>query len=160
MKRTYLLFCAAVLFSLAGIAGEGKYACSADAQECLNKMVQSYTNHGWLGIEMERLDEEKGYFSKITKVIADSPAYAAGFKTGDVLVAVNGVTLSSENEDAIKKIKHAMVAGKEVKYTVKRGYEKQQLTATLASPPEEVLARWVGGHLVKAHAEGVEVASN
>ncbi len=160
MKRIYALLCAAILFSIAAIAGEGKYACSADAQECLNKMVQNYQNHGWLGIEMERLDKEKGYFSRITKVISHSPAYAAGFQQGDILVAVNGVKLSSENEAAIKKVKKSMAVGSEVEYTVKRDGSKKQLTATLASPPEEILAQWVGNHLVKSHAKGVEVASN
>lgn len=96
---------------------------------------------GWLGIDT-RKDEASG--AVIVKSVAQgSPAEAAGFRTGDVLVSLNGIALTAENKESLKKAKSQLGVGKAVSYVVQRGEAKQQLTATLAPVPQDVLAQWL-----------------
>ena len=43
--------------------------------------------------------------------------------------------------------------GSEVRYTVKRGGESVTLVATLAEPPEQVIAQWVEEYLHEKNAK-------
>lgn len=132
--------------------------CSASAQKCLDYKMASFQDKGWLGVKTESIG--KGYYAKITQVESHSPAAEAGFKAGDILVAVNGVYLSEENAKKIKKAKAGMIAGSEVMFTVKRDGEKQQIAATLAKMPAHVMAAQVGEHMLNYHAKSEVVAAN
>lgn len=96
---------------------------------------------GWIGIDTKK-DEANGAVV-VTSVASGSPAEAAGFRPGDVLVSLNGIALTAENKESLKKAKSQLGVGKAVTYGVKRGEAKQQLTATLAPVPEAVLAQWL-----------------
>lgn len=141
-------------FAAAGFAG-GDHKCDKSAQDCLDKMAAKLQSKGWLGIETEKT--ESGAYA-VAAVTPGSPAAAAGFRAGDVLVALNGVALDSEDKTALKKVKENLAVGSEVRYTVKRAGEKAQLTATLAAVPEAVLAQWIGEHMLDQHSH-VRVAS-
>ena len=78
----------------------------------------------------------------MTGVKAGSPAEKAGFQKGDVLVAFNGIALTDENKEALKKAKMQNAVGKQVTYTISRAGSERQIAATLAKVPEEVLAEW------------------
>jgi len=172
MKRITVAI-VAVIVALSGAAGtfaggeecrkeaEAKQAklaesrCGKSAEECVSVMAAKIRNKGWLGIETEK----NGYGQyEIVGVERYSPARKAGFETGDILVALNGVSLYSEDKSELKKIKTGLAVGAQISYTVKRGDSKNVLTATLAEVPERLMAQWIGEHMLDQHAH-IEVAS-
>ena len=162
MRRMIPLFALALLvtaglaLTLSATAGEG-HKCTGSAQECLNAKAAKLAQHGWLGFETEK-HASGGYAVKA--VTPQSPAYDAGFRPGDVLVALNGVALVEKNHEALKQAKSQLGVGKEVRYTVKRDGQKRELTATLAPVPQQVLAQWVGEHLLEHHVTATLAQAN
>lgn len=142
MKRTVSFLALALLLALssAALAGGEKCAHDAAAHAALKEKAAKMAAHGWLGLKTEK--DAAGAW-RVASVAADSPAAQAGFRAGDVLVALNGVALTEANMDAVKKAKAGLAVGKSVAYTVRRGGAEQTLTATLAPVPEEVLAEWM-----------------
>lgn len=139
--------------SLLAVAAD-KTHCTKQAGDCAKGMAEKYANAGWLGIETDK--SETGVVT-IKAVTDGSPAEAAGFAAGDVLVAINGVEISEANKEALKAAKKSLVAGGEARYTVLRHGAKKQLTAKLVAPPRSVMAQWVGEHMLADHA-GSQVA--
>jgi predicted metalloprotease with PDZ domain len=128
-------------------------AKAAKTAEHHHSKAAEMAKHGWLGVETEKADA--GY--AITVVHADSPAEAAGFRVGDVLVAMNGIAFTESNKKALKQAKSELWPGSEVEYTVRRGSADARLTATLAPVPEEILARWESQERA---AQGTRVADS
>ena len=136
----------ALLVTGLAFAGEGgdcedKAARTAHAKHAKSEhhaKVAERAKHGWLGIDTEKA--ANGYC--ITKVHASSPAAEAGFRSGDVLVALNGIAFSDDNKAELKAAKANLWPGSKVEYTVVRAGAQQQLAATLAPVPEAVLAEW------------------
>jgi S1-C subfamily serine protease len=140
--------------SLIAVAGE-KTHCTKQAGDCAKGMAEKLAKAGWLGIETDKND--KGTVT-VKAVIDGSPAQAAGFQAGDVLVAIGGVEISDANKEALKAAKKSLVAGGEGNYTVLRHGAKKNLTAKLVAPPRTVLAQWIGEHMLADHA-GTQVAA-
>jgi len=137
-------------------AGEG-VKCSAPAQDCLDTMVSKLKNSGWVGIEYEPFgDADSGY--TVTKVVPTSPAERAGLRVGDVLIALNGVRLGKSNEAALSKARKEWKPGQSVTYTIRREGADQDLALTLAPMPADVMARWIGEHMMQ-HAGTDRVAA-
>ena len=150
MRRLVLLCVVLALVAAVPVmAGEGK-KCSSSTQECLDYIAVKMKDRGWVGIEYD------ADTMTVTNVIPDSPAKAAGFMSGDVMVAVNDIPFGGEDGDQIKKL--AWNPGSHLTYTVKRGGSKKDLDVTLGQLPDEVLAQWVGNHMIEDHAQ-VKVAS-
>jgi len=148
-----------VAFALAFLAAAlpvqaGDYKCSEDAQTCLTSMAEHLKKKGWVGIEMD-VNEETGLMT-IVRVVAESPAEAAGFQKGDQMVAFNGLAYGEENKAALKEAYGQMIPGNTVTYTVKRVGEKVDLKVHLAAIPETVMAQWVGQHMLEHHAPAVQ----
>jgi S1-C subfamily serine protease len=143
MKKTISLLALALTLALSAAAFAGGENCDKAAHSRKAKLAA----HGWLGIETDA--------QTVTEVAAGSPAEKAGFRKGDVLVALNGVPLKAENKARIKDAKAGCAVGKTVAYTIQRGGAQQTLTATLAAVPEDVLAKWVA-----ADEKGEKVARN
>ena len=159
MRKTSLLLSliAVVALAVPAFAGEG-HTCTAPTQECLNKMAAKLKTKGWVGIEMDK--SKKGGAITVTRVVPGSPAEKAGFREGDQLVALNGIELNKDmNKEALYAAKKQMKPGKEVTYTVERKGSTVDLAVVLAKVPEDVLAQWVGGHMLD-HAEVTAVAQN
>lgn len=136
-------------------AAHASKKCAYGTQDCLDYMANKMKSGGWVGIEMEK-DDATGALT-VQKVIPGSPAEAAGLQSGDVLFALNGVEIKDANEEALKAAKKDWQAGQRVNYTVKRnGYDKS-VSVTLGEWPAEVLAKFVGQHMLE-HAT-TEVAS-
>ncbi len=129
-------------------AGE-KEKCTAPPEECAAKIQAKLATHGWLGVETESVTD--GAWG-VTAVVAGSPAEAAGFAVGDVMLAVNGVKLGEKNKDKVAAMKKGMVPGAEAVYVVKRGGEKVKLRATLAKYPDDVVSAIVAKHIKMHHA--------
>jgi C-terminal processing protease CtpA/Prc len=140
----------ASLFAVPAVAGGDHGQCTADAQSCLDKLVASAQSRGWLGVEMDRGDDASLY--TITRVVPDSPAEQAGFQAGDVFAGFAGLMLADASDEARKEAKARLVAGATIDYVVLRDGEEQTLTATLTHVPDDVMAQWVGAHMVE-HAE-------
>ena len=146
----------AAFFALGAFAVAGeKGHCTTPTGDCVKAMYQHMSHAGWLGIETDK--NEKGLVT-IKAVVPDSPALAAGFQPGDVLLAINGVELKEANKEAIMKTKKSLVAGSQASYTVLRQGAKKTLSATLVAPPQSVLAQWIGEHVIAEHV-GPQLAS-
>src|SRR5687768_4396651 len=99
MKLRSLCAAAAVVALVAAPAWAGSgEKCTADTQTCLNKMAAK-KSVGWIGLEFDKSSAEG--VMKVKNVVAGSPAEAAGFQAGDVIVALNGVKTS--DYEALKK---------------------------------------------------------
>ena len=148
-------FASFLALSLVAVAGEKGAHCTKQAGDCAKGMYQKLANAGWLGIETDKSD--KGVVT-IKAVVPESPAVAAGFLPGDVLVAINGVEIADANKEALMAAKKSLVAGSDGRYTVLRQGAKKNLTAHLVAPPRTVLAQWIGDHMLADHV-GTQVAA-
>jgi membrane-associated protease RseP (regulator of RpoE activity) len=145
----------AVLAFLPVFAGGDHHSkCTYGTQECLDHMANKLKNSGWVGVELDTENQE-GYL--VNKVIAGSPAEAAGLQSGDILVALNGVGLKKENDEAMSKARKEWKPGQVVSYTVKRGSSSKEVSVTLGAWPADALARVIGEHMLE-HA-GSEIAA-
>jgi S1-C subfamily serine protease len=141
MKRTIPLLVLALSLALASAAVAGGEKCAHDAKVAAAKTRKAeLAAHGWLGIKTEK-DAAGAY--RVTAVTANSPAAQAGFRTGDVLLALNGVALTDANHEAVHKAKGECAVGKQVTYKVRRDGAEKTITATLAPVPDAVLAQWL-----------------
>ena len=140
MKRKTSLLALALTLALAPMAFAGGEKCAHQTAAAHKEKAAQLAAKGWLGLKTEK-DAAGAY--RVASVAPGSPAAQAGFQTGDVLVAMNGVALTDANKDALKKAKANLGVGKQITYTVRRASAEQTLAATLAPVPEEVLAEWV-----------------
>ena len=136
-------------------AGHDGKKCAYGTQDCLDHMAAKMKTGGWVGVELDKSDNASGY--TVTKVVPGSPAEASGIQAGDQLFALNGIEINDKNEDALKKAKKDWKPGQTVNYTVLRNGQERQVTLTLASMPADVLAKFIGGHMIE-HA-ATEVAA-
>ena len=151
MKRTISIAAALLLLVAAIPAMAGDHQkCDQPAEACLKAYTESLQNRGWVGIEMDINDNGA---TQIVRVVPDSPAEAAGFKTDDVLVSFNGVAYTDENKQALKEATKAMTPGKTVTYTVVRNGSEKDLKVELGTIPETVMAQWIGQHMLTAHVD-------
>ena len=149
MKRNAILLALALTLALAPAAFAGGAKCAHDAKAAAhNNKKAELAAKGWLGLKTEK-DASGAY--RVSSVTPGSPAAQAGFRSGDVLVAYNGVALTDANKDAVKKAKAGCAVGTKVAYTVRRGNAEQTLTATLAPVPDEVLAEWMKEEEARTH---------
>jgi len=169
MKRSTWL-ATTLLFALVIPAYAGdktRSGCKEDAQSCLNHMAAKLKGRGWLGIEMEtsKLDkneEAKGQVDlKVSRVVSGSPAEAAGFSIGDVLVSVNGAKFADNTEEKCLTCEKTedWKPGSKVQYVVRRDGKEVALDAVLAALPSNIMAQMVGMHMLD-HAHAAESAKN
>ncbi|MBZ5637159.1 MAG: PDZ domain-containing protein [Acidobacteriia bacterium] len=143
--------------AIPAVAGGMDHKCKYDTQACLNHMVSSMKDRGWVGLELT--DEEANKPLTVTRVVPGSPAEAAGFRAGDTLVSVNGVKFADNTEGkcvTCEATKNDWTPGRKVRYVVSRSGGELTLEPTLAAIPSDVMAQWIGAHMIE-HAE-VEVA--
>jgi C-terminal processing protease CtpA/Prc len=152
-RACFLAMVMVAAVAVTAMAGEG-HKCTASTQECLDYMKTHMTDRGWVGIEY---DQEE---MKVIRVIEGSPAERAGFHKGDVMVGMEGIDFAEENMAQLQKIQQAkMKPGNTMTYTVRRAGQMKNLEVTLGELPDEVLAQWVGNHMLKDHAEEMKIAS-
>jgi S1-C subfamily serine protease len=126
MKKTVSLLALALTLAVSAVALAGGEQCDHAAHQAAQH-EKTASAHGWLGLETDKAHT-------VVAVASGSPAEKAGFRKGDVLVALNGVALS---DTAKAKEAHAHCTfGKTVAYTIQRNGAEQTLTATLAPAPE------------------------
>jgi C-terminal processing protease CtpA/Prc len=158
MRHTSLLVAPLAMFALASSAFAGGAGCAKDAktaalhakggctatkEECAKYMAEA-KNRGWLGIEYDATEDGS---SVIKNVVKGSPAEKAGFRSGDVLYALNGIEMNEANHDRVKTAWMALKPGSQVTYTVKREGVSKDLTPTLGTMPEDVYQAMVTEHM-------------
>jgi membrane-associated protease RseP (regulator of RpoE activity) len=121
--------------------------CPYSTQECLGMMATRMKASGWIGIEYEPADGPK-----VTRVVPGSPAEKAGLQPGDILYALNGVVIRSDNETALAKARKEWKPGQKITYTIKRDGVEKQVDVVLGEWPADLLARYIGEHMLQ-HAE-------
>jgi S1-C subfamily serine protease len=149
MKRRLLTPLAVVLAMalVPALAGEYGKKCTASTQECLDKMAGKLKSTGWIGVELDKEKVPGQYL--VTRIFPGSPAEASGIQEGDVLYALNGIVISDENKEALHKAKKDWAPGQKVTYTIKRGGQEKQVALALAPMPADVIARYVGEHMLE-----------
>lgn len=135
-----------LLFGGFAWAGEGK--CTHSTQECLDAMATKMKDSGWVGVELEADDEKYGPMT-VRKVVPGSPAESAGIQPGDVLVAMNGIALAEGNLEKIQTARAGWKPGVSIVWTMHRGDEKREVSIQLAPMPADVLARYIGQHMLE-----------
>ena len=134
--------------------------CKSAPQKCSLAFQQNWqqklANKPWLGVEMDSTDD--GHY-RITRVVPDSPAEAAGFAEGDILLAMNGEAYTADNKKGLKAAWTQVEPGSDAVYIVKRNGEKTKLKASLGHVPDDLVAQWIGQHMLDSHLEApVKVA--
>ena len=129
----------------AGSSSKGR--CTLSTQECLDTMSRRMKSGGWVGVEIDQ--NEATHLWVVTKVVAGSPAEAAGIQIGDLLYALNGIEIKEENDEALAKARREWKPGQLVQYTIKRNGADRQVALTLAPMPADLLARWIGQHMLE-----------
>lgn len=129
-------------------AGESPKKCTMPLQECLDRMSSNLKTTGWVGIEFDDAVLANGGY-RIEKVVQGSPAEHAGLQPGDLLFALNGVPIAKENNYALAKARKEWKPGQSVTYTIKREGVDREITLTLAPMPADVMARWIGEHMMQ-----------
>jgi serine protease Do len=102
---------------------------------------------GWIGVQIQPVTAEiadslslkNARGALVAEPQSDSPAQKAGIKAGDVIVSVNGETVSDARNLA-RRIS-AMAPGTSVKLGIIRGGKEDTLTLTLGELPKERQAR-------------------
>jgi C-terminal processing protease CtpA/Prc len=128
-----------------------KGGCTATKEECTKHMAEA-KNHGWLGIQYDKTEDGAAV---VQEVVKGSPAEKAGFKSGDILLALNGIEMNEANATRVKAAWKPLTPGSTVNYTVKRDGVEKDLTVTLGKMPEDVYNTMVANHM----KEHVDVAS-
>ena len=149
----------AVAFSVSALAGAalaGKSEkCEYGTQECLDYMATKMKSSGWVGVELDVAEGTEAM--TVTKIVPNSPAEGAGIHSGDLLVAINGITLGKANEEKLMQARATFKPGDSVTWTMKSGTSDREVAITLAPMPADVLAAYIGQHML-AHAQ-LEVAA-
>ncbi len=167
MSRPLMIVAPLAMFALASAALAGGPDCAKNANhaamaasdkgcptskaDCAKHMADM-KNHGWLGIQYDHTEDGSNV---VKEVVKGSPADKAGFRSGDVLYALNGIEMNEANAARIKAAWKPLLPGSTVDYTVKRGGQAEDLKVTLGKMPEEVYEAMVDNHM----KEHVEVAS-
>ncbi len=144
-----------VLVAAPGWAGDKHMKkCELNTQDCLNKMADWAKSSGWVGIEY---DPQEDSTWRILKVVEGSPAEAGGLKPDDIVFAMYGIEFGEENSKKLKQARKDWAPGQEVVYSVTRDGHDKKISLTLAPMPADVLAQWIGKHMME-HAQRGDVA--
>jgi predicted metalloprotease with PDZ domain len=126
--------------------------CSQEAEVCLHYMAENIKKKGWIGVEWD----QSGTRPVITKVVPKSPAEKAGIQVGDAIVAFNGISTTEEEEVIYAEVKKVMVPGNKITLTMERSGKSHEIEVELGRVPDQLVAQWVGHHMLEHHAEAPE----
>lgn len=129
--------------------GKKKKSCSYEVEDCVTAMNEKFSQRGWIGINMET-DEEAGGVV-LNWIAPDSPAEEAGLEKGDLLSSLNGIPYDEANKEQLKKEYESLRPGKTATFGIERDGEKKEIAVTLTALPEEILAKWIGEHVLYGH---------
>ncbi|PHS29631.1 MAG: protease Do [Robiginitomaculum sp.] len=99
---------------------------------------------GYLGVNIQSIDQDladsEGLKARegalVAKVIKDSPAKKAGFKTGDIVLKLDGKSIE-DSRDLTRKVGELFV-GHKAKFLVLRNGKRKTLTVTIGKRPDNL----------------------
>ncbi len=138
----------AVLLALPASAGASGTKCPLPIDVCLKQMAEKMRTTGWIGLEMEEKIEAAGGY-RVKNVIPGSPAEKAGIQHGDLLWAIDAIRLAPDDPGAFERAKTGWRPGQNVKFTIQRGGVERHIVITLAPMPADIMARWIGMHMLE-----------
>jgi len=130
-------------------AGDEKSRCPGDIQECAEAMAKKFENRGWVGINLDY--GKDGGQTVLTGIFDDSPAQAAGLEEGDVLLELNGIPYTHDNEKKLYAEYENSKPGDTVTFKIDRDGDVEKIDVTLAKIPDQIVAQWIGYHIMEAH---------
>lgn len=148
-KLTAIL-CLGAACLVGGPLEAGERSCEEEAGDCVQQMRERLRHKGWVGIELEY--GEEGDNPRILKVIEDSPAAAAGLRSGDLLVGLDGVAYRGDNEEAVRKVYRGSGPGSTITYQISRDGEESEVQVVLGHVPDYLTAQWIGHHMMHYHS--------
>jgi C-terminal processing protease CtpA/Prc len=147
MRKAILVVAVAVLV-MAGVARAGeKGKCPYDTQVCLDQMVENLSGAGMIGLDGEWEEELGGY--RIEKFAEGTTAENAGVRVGDLLIKVNGISMTDKEAylaDAKKR-----KPDQRATITVLRDGAERTMTVTLIRLTTNAIAHEIGLHLFNDH---------
>src|SRR3984893_1852051 len=150
------------IFSPSGGSIGIAFAIPADTVKVVVAQLKDHgaVTRGWIAVQIQPVTAEiadslslkNARGALVAEPQSDSPAQKAGIKAGDVIVSVNGETVSDARNLA-RRIS-AMAPGTSVKLGIIRGGKEDTLTLTLGELPKERQAR---ANTEERAAPGVDV---
>ena len=147
MKFKTSILVALVALAAAFVLADESQKCTAPKAECEQKIREFLTGKKFLGVIF--YDSEKGILIK--SVVPDSPADAAGLRSGDLVVEVNGQNTSNGNVKLFKKLIEGSREKGIVDMKVRRGATKVDVEAKLTDISEEQIQQIIAEHMKAAH---------
>ena len=115
--------------------GDCRYACYALGTERLSEVLKTLKSGGrrlgWLGLTLRKASGRKGH--EVGAVLENCPADTAGIKPGDVLLEIDGKTVTDPSV-LVQKVVHSR-PGKKLGIKILRDGEIRTATATVAPRP-------------------------
>lgn len=125
--------------------------CSASARECALQIREMLEGRRYLGVVFE----ENRHGIIIRKVVEDSPADHGGFLKDDLIVAINGRSMSRADAKRFKKVLQEAREKQDglLSVVVSRYGQVRRIRARLGEMPEAQIDEVVARHLREAHGE-------
>jgi predicted metalloprotease with PDZ domain len=98
------------------------------------EVQKSYSSsNAWLGVSLQNITDLQDYNrERVTNVIPNSPAEAAGLSKDDVILAFDGQAINDDNEPTVFATKHP---GDTLRITALRGGRVVEFAAVLRTSP-------------------------
>ncbi len=126
-----------------GSVGIGFAIPSSTIQRIVSDLKQTGSvTRGWLGVQIQSLNEEAAASlglpnasgAIVAQVIEKSPAERAGFRTGDVVIRMDGVAVK-DNRDLSRRVA-ALQVNQNAKFVVWRDNRETTISVTVAKRPD------------------------
>ena len=141
---------AVLVISVVGSSGAREARCTKDSKDCAASMREMFQTRGWSGIEEESHNDD--WTRTIRSIIPGSPADRVGLKAGDVIVSVNGMTLSEVNEPRVRTLyAKGFKIGERLSIGIMRGDEISTIKVPLERIPDAVLTARIERHGKEQH---------
>jgi membrane-associated protease RseP (regulator of RpoE activity) len=150
--------CGSMKASGGACTGKSASACAMKTADCEKMLRTYYQTHGWAGIESDCC---MGMNAKptVSRVSAGSPAEKAGFKTGDILTSVNGISFATENQAAVQSLMtNGMKIGDTVRYTAMRDGQIVSFESQLVKISDPELNTLIAEHVSMSHSPSQNTA--
>ncbi len=142
----------AIFSESGGYMGVGFAVPSNMARAVMDSLIKTgKVTRGWLGVSVQDINQDlakqfglnQAEGALVSEVMPNSPAAAAGVKSGDIILSFDGKTISSAG--VLRNLVAQTPVGKSVALGVLRDNKRETLNAKIAEQPKEMVQRGGGG---------------